>query len=235
MFILVYNVYIMHGEDYMKMKNAVLLLVCVAMWLFFSCESTPEQAEEDPNFIGDFGPIQLENILCLRESFGKLTPTEIETYFIPRTNIVEMYLRDGMTAYVLLFEGEERTQVEEGITMYAKEYSAYLDGDDSALVEREPTRKNFFNEGTMSVSWGVVSATRNNTTTFQTNYKYLEKNKPYFELMVEKTTDSGDSSIYSPVLRLYFSPTHLETIMEQLNQEALVQLVQELEDEAFAF
>ncbi len=223
------------GDFTMKLHYTALLILVFTIFLFSSCESTPSEPIEDPNFIGDFDPIQLENVLCLRESFGKLTPTEIRLYFVPRTNIVEMYLRDGMTAYVLLFEGDERKQLFEGIDMYAKAYASYQEGNKIALDVREPDRKNYFNEGDMSVSWGVASTARNNTTTFQTNYKYLEENRPYFELLVEKTKDKDNASVFSPVLRLYFSPTHLENLLYTLNQENLELLVEELEAEAFAF
>ncbi len=219
----------------MKLHRVFVLLSLFAFLFLISCTSTPVEVEEDPNFIGDYGPIQLENIICLRETMGNLTPTEIEVYFIPRTNIVEMYLRDGMTSYVLLFEGDERKQIYEGITMYADAYAAYSEGNKEALEVREPNRKNYFNEGTMSVSWGVASAARNNTTTFQTNYKYLEKNRPYFEFMVEKTRDKGSSDVYSPVLRLYFSPTHLENLLALLDQNSLEAIVADLEAEAFSF
>ncbi len=221
-------------EGHMNIKKIASITLLLAVFLLSACNTTSKQVEVDPNFIGDFAPIQLENIICVRESFGKLAATEIEVYFVPRTNMVEMYLRDGMTAYVLLFDGDERMQMEEGIKMYAESYSSYVGGNKAALPDREPDRKNNFNEGTMSLSWGVASTARNNTTTFQTNYKYLEKNKPYFQLLVEKTKDKG-SSAYSPVLRLYFSPTHLENILAQLNQDSLVQLVKDLEAEAFAF
>ncbi len=223
------------GDLYMKSNKFFLITVLLIMVLLVACESTPTHVEEDPNFIGDFDPIQLENLICLRESFGKGSPTEIRAFFIPRTNIVELYLRDGMTTYVLLFEGDERKQLFEGIEMYSTAYNSYAEGNRNAMEEREPNRKNNFNDGTMSVSWGVAGPTRNNTTTFQTNYKYLEQNRPYFELLVEKTADKDERNIYSPVLRLYFSPTHLETLHEQLNQEYLEYLVSELENEAFAF
>ncbi len=219
----------------MKLNSCFFLVLAMSSMFFISCTSAPKEEVVDPNFIGDYGPIQLENIICIRESMGNLVPTEVEVYFIPRTNVVEMYLRDGMTSYVLLFEGNDRQEVAQGIEMYASAYTAYSDGDKSALAEREPNRKNYFNEGSMSVSWGVASAARNNTTVFQTNYKYLEKNRPYFELLVDKTKDKKNSSVYSPVLRLYFSPTHLESVMSQLNQEYLESLVADLEAEAFAF
>jgi len=226
----------------MKMLPHTRLSSCIKVFslllatvLLASCASAPRVIEEDPNYLGDFNPIQLEDAMCIRESFGNLKPTEIRLFFVPRTNTIEAYLRDGMTAYILLFESEERQDFIDGITSYGEAYAAYAEGDTSTLIERDPTRKNYFNTGTMSVSWGVASAARNNTTTFQTNYKYLEPNKPYFELMVDATKDSDNSTVMSPVLRLYFSPTQLETLLEQINQANLQQLVDNLEEAAFTF
>ncbi len=216
----------------MKIKGLLFILIVL---LFVSCESTPKEVDVDPDFIGNFNPFQLENIICVKETASGISPVEIRVFFVPRTNIVEMYLRDGMTTYVLLLEGEERKQLFEGISQYAQAYGAYTQGETGALENREPTRKNSFNSGTMSVSWGVASASRNNTTVFYTNYKYLEERRPYFELLVDKTKDKDNSSVFSPVLRLYFSPTHLDTFIDTLGQERLVQLVEELEAEAFAF
>lgn len=213
-------------------KTIVLLVATV---LFASCASAPKVVEDDPNFLGDFNPIQLDDVLCIRETLGSLKPTEIRLFFVPRSNVVEAYLRDGMTAYVLLFEGEERQGLIDGITSYGEAYAAYVDGDTSTLPEREPNRKNYGNTGTMSVSWGVASTARNNTTTFQTNYKYLEPNKPYFELLVETTKDKGNTTSVSPVLRLYFSPTQLDVLLEQIDQVNLQQLVDDLQTAAFAF
>ncbi len=217
------------------MKIKTIMILVVSIFILTACETTPKVVEEDPNFIGNFDPIQLENLICVRESLGGIVPTEIRLYFIPRTNNVEMYLRDGMTTYVLILGEEERQQLFDGVYMYADSYAAYSDGDDASLVNRDATRKNSFNTGTMSVSWGVVSTSRNNTTVFYTNYKFLEEDRPYFELLVDKTKDKENASVYSPVLRLYFSPTHLEKMLDLLGQENLEQMIAELEAEAFAF
>ena len=220
----------------MNLKH-ILLLAFSIMLILTSCTSTKnvEETIPDPNFIGDIDPIQLDNIMCIRQSFGKLKPAELEVYFIPRTNIIEVYFRDGMNEYCILFNETERNVFAEGIILYAQDILKYREDPRSALPEREATRKNYYTEGTMSVSWGVIGLPHNNTTTFQTNYEYLEQNKPYFELMVESTQDSEDDTTNSPVVRLYFSPTHLETLMEELSQERLVGLVREKEEEAFAF
>lgn len=202
----------------MKITNSVLIrnvviLFFVTVLLCTSCLTTSSTQEVNPNFIGDFDPIQLSNGIWLRESMGSLKPVEVRLFFVPRTNIIEAYLRDGMTTYVLLFEGHERMQVAEGIDLYAVAYAAHTEGDKTALPIREPNRKNYFNTGTMSVSWGLINSVRNNTTIFQTNYKYFDGDKPYFEILVETTKDKDEPSVVSAPLRLYFSPANLEALL----------------------
>ena len=218
----------------MKLKHILPLAMCITL-LFSACTTTKKVIEPDPNYIGNFEPIQLDNILCIQESMGKLQPLELETYFIPRTNNVEIYFRKGLNNICIIFEVDERKGVYEGIMQYAEDIALYMDGNKNALPEREATRSNYYTEGTASIAWGVMGLSRNNTTTYQTNYQYLEQNKPYFELMIEKTIDKNDGSTYSPVTRIYFSPTHLENLLETLSQEALVALVKDKEAEAFAF
>ena len=61
-----------------------LCLGCVL--LLFSCSSTKKDVEQDPDFLGDYEPIQLENAMGWVTLFGKEKPKEIELYFVPRTN-----------------------------------------------------------------------------------------------------------------------------------------------------
>lgn len=72
----------------MRKIFSALFLVSLA-FVFFSCTSTKE-TEVDPNFLGDYEPIQLENAMGWVTLFDKEKPKEIELYFVPRTNRVEM-------------------------------------------------------------------------------------------------------------------------------------------------
>ena len=219
----------------MKLKNILYLILCVSL-LLTACTSTKtEKPIPDPNFIADFDPIQLDNIMCIQESFGKIKPIELEAYFIPRANIIEVHFKKGMNNICFLFDSQEREKLFEGITLYASDIEKYREDSRTALPAREATRDNYYTEGTMSIAWGVIGFPHNNTTTFQTNYKYLETNKPYFELKAERTTAKDDPDIYSPNTRIYFSPTHLETLCENMAQETLQALVDEKLEEAFAF
>ncbi len=217
----------------MKLKH-ILLLTFLPV-LFASCASTKSEKPIDPNYIADLNPIELEDIMCIRTSFGNLKPTELEAYFIPRTNIVEIYFKDGLNKFCILFESHEREALFAGIDMYGEDIIKFKEGDTSVLEEREPTRKNYYTTSTMSVSWGVMGLSRNAITDLYTNYEYIEKDKPYFLLKVDSGEDLKETGAYSPAIELYFSQPHLEHLYEIMSQDALQALVDAKIEEAFAF
>lgn len=218
------------------MSVSLTAVAVIALFVFASCAGMrPKQAEDDPNFLGDFDPIRLENVMALRSVLGKLKPTEIRLYFVPRTNVVEAHFRDSANAVVLMFTAEQRRTLAEGIELYAKNYADYAAGNRAAMPERKPGRKNAFNRGKLSIAWGVVSTGRTAHTEFRTNYEYLEKGKPYFMLTAESGDSSEDSAVQSPRTDLYFSPAQLEVLLQVTDQDALQAEVDTLKEKAFAF
>ena len=220
-----------------SVRSSLTAFFVTALCLFFaSCAGMKSgQAQDDPNFLGDFDPVRLENVMALRSVFGKIKPTEIRLYFVPRTNVVEAHFRDAANAVVLMFNAEQRRILAEGIGLYTKTYADYAGGNRAAMPERKPGRKNAFNRGGLSVAWGVVSTGRTAKTEFRTNYEYLEKGKPYFMLTAESADSSEDSTVQSPLVHLYFSPAQLETLLEITDQAALQKEVDILKEKAFAF
>ena len=243
--------YINNMKRYITAALVCALFLVVPLSLFFmSCKSSSfalrdsqerKQAAvrntnaENPDFLGDFDPIRLEDVMALRVVFGKLKPTRIRLYFLPRTNVVEAYLRDGMNAYALLFTQKEREALSDGITLYTRDYQAYAAGDKNAMNVRAPSAKNAYNRGSLTVGWGAASTVRNGKTEFRTNYEFLEKGKPYFVFTAEPADDSEDQDAQSPVLHLYFSPSQLEKLINTVNQDVLQEKVDELSQEAFSF
>ena len=219
------------------------VIICIAftalLTVFASCATIKgggaDKAEADPNFIGDFDPIRLEDAMALRKVFGKIKPTVLRLYFVPRTNIVEAHFRDGMNAFVLMFDENARNTIGEAGALYAASYGDYSSGTANAMPVRKPTKKNVFNTGSVSVAWGVTAAARNGKSSFRTNYEFLEKNKPYFLLTVEAAVDKEDSSTQSPPVNLYFSPSQLEALFEITDKDALREQVDELNKKAFTF
>ena len=100
----------MTAETLYRKKRGILKTVPVTaaftalLCIFASCAGMPrEQAEieTEPAFLGDFDPVRLENVMALRSVLGKIKPTEIRLYLVPRTNVVEAHFRDGANAVVL--------------------------------------------------------------------------------------------------------------------------------------
>lgn len=215
------------------------ILICFIGFLILSACKTadkiPQRIEKTDVFLGDFDPIQLETIMAIRYSMKKIRPIEVRLFLVPRTNTIEAYLRDGMTAYVVVLDKDARKTLSEGIALYAEAYQSFLEDGSKALPQRKPTDNNAFNRGDLSVSWGVISATHHNDAKFNTNYSYLESKKPYFRFTVESTADKDESDIFSPYLHLYFSPSQLETLLNITNQDALDEIVAEKEKAAFTF
>ena len=223
-----------------KHGNVIICTVCAAVLaVFASCATAKvrdaDKTDADPNFIGDFDPIRLEDAMALRTVMGKIKPTVLRLYFVPRTNIVEAHFRDGINAFVLMFDEDARNTIGEAGALYAASYGDYSSGNAGAMPVRKPIKQNAFNTGNVSVAWGVTSTARNGETSFRTNYEFLEKNKPYFLLTVEAVVDKTDSSTQSPPVNLYFSPSQLEALFEITGKDALREQVDELNKKAFTF
>ena len=78
--------------------------------LLCSCASTKERVD-DPDFLGDYEPMQLEDVMGWVTLFGNEKPKEIELFFVPRTNRVEMYFRDLQNRICIVLSPEHRQMI----------------------------------------------------------------------------------------------------------------------------
>lgn len=203
-----------------KIQIACLLLL---ISLFMGCLSTKSVTKEaDPNFLGDFNPIQLENFIAGRYSMGQLKPLEIEAYFVPRNNNLELYFRDGMNKYALILSYEARQAIEKAGQQYLIAY------EEGTLVQEKPTEKNATEFAEASLAWGVTGLARSGSTKIYTNHEFLEKGRPYFRITVKQTNDKNDSSTLSPRVEIYFSPALLRTFLENTQQEVFLSQIEEM-------
>ena len=66
-----------HGTVFVCAACACACVLLLAV--FASCATTKvrdaDKADADPNFIGDFDPIRLEDAMALRTQMGKIKPT----------------------------------------------------------------------------------------------------------------------------------------------------------------
>ena len=214
------------------MKQNIFSLTCILLCLltFFSCTSTSKTAEVDPDFLGDYDPIQLEDGMARTVSFGNEKPKELEIYFVPRTNRVEIYFRDGMNKICIILTPEHRKLLMEAASNF------FAGTENGTLEDRKPAKKNAYSETKCSVGWGLTGVSHTTKDArLQFNYEYLSDKRPYFMMKVLPGIDSSDSSMYSPSSALYFSPTQLENFCTIILQENLQALVDELNQRAYEY
>lgn len=205
------------------MKKIQIASLLVLISLFVGCASTTPVAKKvDSNFLGDFNPIQLDNLMAVRSTTSELKPLEMEAYFIPRSNNLELYFREGMNKYALILPYEARQAIEKAGQQYLTAY------EEGTLVEEKPTEKNATQTAPASLSWGVAGLARNGTTKIYTNHEFLEKGRPYFRITVKQTNDKNDSSTQSPRVEIYFSPALLRTFLEATQQEVFISQIEEM-------
>ncbi len=210
------------------MKTGCFLFFACAVFLF-SCSSVPEK-KTGGNFLGDFDPVRLGSVMSVNDTvFSGLKAREIELFFVPRRNTVEMYFRDSVNKAALVLSYENRRAILDSAVLY---FSAYESG---TFEDRKPSAKNAFMTDKTSVSWGVAGLARNGIADIYTNWEFLETSKPYFLLSVGSASDTGDPSVYSPALKFYFSPSQLREFTQYLDQQNLLDIVSGLEDRAFSF
>ena len=212
----------------MRRRISALCFVLAGL-LFFSCTSTKEE-EIDPNFLGDYEPIRLENAMGWVTTFNKEKPKEIELYFVPRTNRVEMYFRDLQNRICIILTPEHREMMIDAAEQFMAEQEA------GKMPDRKANSKNYYSQAICSVGWGVLGVSRvTEKSKLQLNYEYFNDNRPYFLLKALPAPDKEEPDVYSPTVEVYFSPAQLEALYEILNQDTLQALIDDLDEKAYAY
>lgn len=212
----------------MRKIFSALFLVSLT-FVFCSCTSTKE-TEVDPNFLGDYEPIQLENAMGWVTLFDKEKPKEIELYFVPRTNRVEMYFRDLQNRVCVILTPEHRQMMTDAALQFLSEQEA------GNLPDRKANSKNFYSQSVATVGWGVTGISRiTKKSKLQFNYEYFRDKRPYFLLKALPAPDQDEPDVFSPTIEIFFSPAQLEALYEILRQDALQALVDELNAKAYAY
>ena len=216
---------------YIKIFSVMGVILIYAFFVLGCLSTQQSQTTVDNNFLGDFDPIKLESIMAWYPSFGKEKPKELSLYFVPRTNTVEIYYRDDLNRVVLILPYSQRQALLQASMQFAQDIQ-----NDVLQENRKPTKKNAYSTSFCGVGWGVTGVARyTNKALLEFNYKYLDDKRPYFMLKAHSSPDNEDSSVYSPVLFLYFSPSQLESLQMILNQEHLQSFVDELNKKAYQY
>ena len=197
--------------------------------LLCSCASTKERVD-DPDFLGDYEPMQLEDVMGWVTLFGNEKPKEIELFFVPRTNRVEMYFRDLQNRICIVLSPEHRQMMIDAAIQFMEE------SESGNMSNRKANSKNYYAQSVCSVGWGVTGIARvTEKSKLQFNYEYFKDGRPYFLMKALPAPDREEPDVYSPTVEVYFSPAQLEALYEVLNQETLQAAVDELDVKAYAY
>jgi len=216
-------------QSTMSKKVIFLLFTIFLVSFFFSCNTTPKEKPIDPNFLGDYAPIQFENLMGVSYNTKKIKPLEIKAFFVPRMNTVELYFHLGINSIALVLDQEAREILLDSIYAYLLDYQ-----EERFLPNYVPTKENVYKNGKLSISWGLLSPGYTaSDSPFRTNYKNLDA-KPYFYIYIQPSPDDKKEN-YSPKTEFYFSPSQLEALVEVLEQENLQAYIDELDTKAYGF
>jgi hypothetical protein len=210
------------------MKAGAVIALGIVIMSLVSC-ATPQPKDRGEDFLGDFNPIQLSNLMGLTyNSVSGIKPVEIRSYLVPRTNPVELYFRDFANEIGLVLDKKTRDQIKRAAEEYLSSY------ENNKLADQKPAKENAFIKGSMSLGWGILNASRYTVAPYRVNYKFID-NKPYFLLYINPTPDVDDSSAYSPLVELYMSPSQLHIFLDLTEQTKLEAIVAEYNTKAYTF
>lgn len=212
-------------------KHFILLLSSIFFMLFTACTSNQiVEQERSETFIADINSFEVGKFhLYTTLGLGRAKITDFYVSFAPRTNYILLKARIGIDAVEVGFSYPER----QSLNMARETYILAYESD--SIPNVKANKKNAISKGQATVAWGSLGLTHKVTTTYFTNYYYLEPKKPYFRIKFDQAEEKEGDKVNSPALSIYISPSQWEKILEACNQEHLVELTDEILSEAEEF
>ncbi|UTY23950.1 hypothetical protein [Treponema denticola] len=208
------------------MNRKFLIILSAVMFLVFwgSCKTVPKN---DPNFLGDFSPVELGTLIggSVKRIKEEIKPTEFKFTFFPRTNIVSIQHKFMIDKVEIFLDQTDREILIKAMETYISSYN------DKNLSAANAKKQAFFGKTKIFMSWGLfVGGAHEAEPTLRAEYQLLSENKPYFILGNATTKAIGEKDDAScPALRLAFSPAQCENFIELLKQDNLVKIVEDMQ------
>ena len=208
------------------MNRKFLIILSAVMFLVFlgSCKTVPKN---DPNFLGDFSPVELGTLIggSVKRIKEEIKPTEFKFTFFPRTNIVSIQHKFMIDKVEIFLDQTDREILIKAMETYISSYN------DKNLSAANAKKQAFFGKTKIFMSWGLfVGGAHEAEPTLRAEYQLLSENKPYFILGNATTKAIGERDDAScPALRLAFSPAQCENFIELLKQDNLVKIVEDMQ------
>ena len=208
------------------MNRKVLSILSTFMFLIVlgSCKTVPKN---DPNFLGDFSPVDLGTLIggSVKRTKEEIKPTEFKFTFYPRTNIVSIQHKFMIDKVEIFLDQADREILIKAMETYIASYN------DRNLSAANAKRKAFFGKTKVYMTWGLFGGGAHEAEpTLRAEYQLLSENKPYFILGNATTKAIGEKDDANcPALRLAFSPAQCEDFIEFLKQENLLKIVEDMQ------
>lgn len=215
----------------MKIRFLLPIILITITITFSSCASKEKVIRErDETFIADINSFEVGTFhLYTTLGMGRPKISDFYVRFAPRTNYIFAKARIGIDVIEVGFSYPERLSLNQAKDQYISAYEA------GTIPNTKPKNKNAISKGNVSVAWGSLGLTHEVETTYVTNTQYLEAGKPYFRIRLVQEEELSEEHIHSPALCIYISPSQWESIVEACNQECLVQMTDEILEQAEAF
>lgn len=187
----------------------------------------PEITED---FLGDFDPIEMENLIFLKKTNSTLSPKEINSiYLIPRTNTVELTFRDSVNTITVILNKTEREKIISACNTFLQQY------DEKTLPHHKINSKTAYITSQCSLWFGVLSrSTGTSKNDYYINCEFIDK-RPYLLLHFIPSRCENKTDVFTPKVSLYLSPTQVKDFIAQISQENLNILINELENKAYTY
>ena len=208
------------------MNRRVLSILSAIMFLVFlgSCKTVPKN---DPNFLGDFSPVDLGTLIggSVKRTKEEIKPTEFKFTFYPRTNIVSIQHKFMVDNVEMFLDKADREILINAMENYIASYN------DKNLSTANAKRKAFFGKIKVYMTWGLFGGgAHESEPTLRAEYQLLSENRPYFVLANATKKAIGEKDDANcPALRLAFSPAQCEDFIEFLKQENLLKIVEDMQ------
>ena len=206
------------------MKRVISLCLLVTtlgvVFLGSSCASTSKK--HDPDFLGNY-PVQSLGVLHLnivRRYSNDLLPRDVSFIFEPSTNSVKFHHKMMGDNIWISLKKNERALLREAIEEYLIAFAG------KTLTPEGAKKKNAFGKTDVLMTWGLFGGAHETYPTLRFDYQFITPQRPYF--ILANATTQADDGANCPAIRIAISPAQCKDVLKVLDEQALVQLVEEL-------
>jgi len=206
----------------MKRIIPLCLLIAALGFIFLGSACTSTQKQHDPDFLGNY-PVQSLGALhinIVKRYSNDLLPRDVSFIFEPSTNTVKFHHKMMGDNIWISLKKNERALLREAIERYLAAFA------DKTLNPEGAKKKGAFGKIDILMTWGLFGSAHEAYPTLRFDYQFITPQRPYFILAA--ATTQADDGANSPAIRIAISPAQCKDVLKVLDEQALLQLVEEL-------